>query len=102
MDAKDKIINYLETDPEIYKIINSKEHLLIFKEINKNPINFVDLSKKIDFKKVSILYNILDNLIAKKFISKVNIDKNELYYITDTGKEFINLYAKAKKDFNLI
>jgi predicted transcriptional regulator len=102
METKEKILNYLEMDPEIYKIINSKEHMLILKEIYKTTTNIDDLFKKTDFKKLSILYNILDNLLVKKFISKVNLDKNELYYITDKGKEFIGLYEKAKKDFDLI
>jgi len=102
MSDKDKLITMIETDPELYSIINSKEHIFVLGLFIKEPRTFEEILRKTDFKKVSILYNILDNLLAKKYIRKLNINKNEVYYITAEGKSFLTLVESAKKDFNLL
>ena len=102
MENKDKLITLIESDPEIYKIINSKEHIAVLSIIGTESLGFDELNRKTDFKKVSILYNILDSLSDKKFIRKLEVNKNQIYYITDEGKAFISLVKNAQKDFNLI
>jgi len=102
MENKDKLITMIETDPELYNIINSKEHIKVLEIITAGPTTFEELSKKTYFKKVSILYNILDNLLAKKYLRKLNVNQNDVYYITAEGKTFLNLVESAKKDFNLL
>jgi len=101
MNEKDKLITMIETDPELYKIINSKEHIFVLELFSTEPTTFEEILRKTDFKKVSILYNILDNLLAKKYLRKLNVNKNDIYYITAEGKNFLNLVESAKKDFNL-
>jgi DNA-binding PadR family transcriptional regulator len=102
MENKDKLITYIESDPDLYKIINSKEHILILELIGEKSIDIEELSRKTDFKKVSILYNILDNLLDKKYIKKLDVNKNKVYYITDEGKIILNLVKSAQKEFNLL
>ena len=102
MENKDKLITLIESDPEIYKIINSKEHIAVLSIIGTESLGFDELNRKTDFKKVSILNNILDSLSDKKFIRKLEVNKNQIYYITDEGKAFISLVKNAQKDFNLI
>ncbi len=101
MENKDKLITLVESDPDLYKIINSKAHIKVLEAIATESLNFYDLSRKTDFKKVSILYNILDNLLDKKYIRKLEINKNQVYYITNEGKNIYNLVKNAQKDFNL-
>ncbi len=101
MNEKDKLITMIETDPELYKIINSKEHIFVLELFSTEPTTFEEILRKTDFKKVSILYNILDNLLAKKYLRKLNVNKNDMYYITAEGKNFLSLVESAKKDFNL-
>jgi len=101
MENKDKLITLVEGDPDLYKIINSEDHLRVLEAIATETINFDDLSRKTDFKKVSILYNILDNLLDKKYIRKIEVNKNQVYYITSEGKNIYNLVKNAQKDFNL-
>lgn len=101
MEDNEKLINLLEKDPELYKIINSKEIMLLLEEIRKNPQKKDELIRKIYFKKVSILYNILDNLTKKNLIKKINIDNEEIYYITEDGDSFLRLCNKARNMFNI-
>ncbi|MDD3178083.1 MAG: winged helix-turn-helix domain-containing protein [Candidatus ainarchaeum sp.] len=101
MENKDKLINILEEDPELYKIINSKEIMQILEQIKTKPQKKEEITRKIYFKKVSILYNILDILIKKKIIKKIDIENKEIYYITDKGNEFMDLCYIAKKKYNI-
>lgn len=96
------LINMLQKDPDLYKILNSKPHLEILEEISKKPILFKDLQIKIYFKRVSMLYNILDMLIEKEFIKKIVLSDKETYYITETGNKFIQNYKASKEELNLI
>ncbi len=98
---KDKLIGILEQDPELYKLINSKPHISILKEISLKPIDFEQLKKKIYFKRISILYNILNTLIDKKLVNKLDINNKDMYYITDKGTKFIQLCKITEKEFNL-
>jgi predicted transcriptional regulator len=101
MEDKDKLITLIESDPDLYKIINSKDHIIVLGIIAEESLGFDDLSRKTDFKKVSILYNILDNLLDKKYIKKLEVNKNQVYYITNEGKTIYNLVKSAQKNFNL-
>ncbi|MEI8364083.1 MAG: hypothetical protein WCF78_01335 [archaeon] len=101
MEDKDKLITLIESDPDLYKIINSKEHIKVLNIIALESLDFEELSRKTDFKKVSILYNILDNLLDKKYIKKLEVNNNQVYYITNEGKNIYNLVKSAQKDFNL-
>jgi predicted transcriptional regulator len=100
MDDK-KLIEMIEKDPDLYKILNSKVYIEVLYEINKNSIEIDKLKRKIYFKNISILYNILDDLIKKEFIRKIKIKNNEVYFITENGKYFIRLYENEKKKYDL-
>jgi DNA-binding HxlR family transcriptional regulator len=100
-DNKEKLIELIESKPKLLKIIQSKEHIQILQEIYKEPQKNQDLKLKTSFKNVSILYNILDTLIQSNLVKKMEIDEEYIYFLTDKGKELIELYNLAKNKFDL-
>jgi len=101
MTEKEKLIEMVEKEPELLKIIQSKEHMAVLVEINKKPPKIEELKVNIYFKNVSILYNILDTLIQTKLIKKIQLDEKEVYYLTDKGKDFVSIYIESKEKFDL-
>jgi len=101
MTKKERLIEMIETEPELLKIIQSKEYMKVLEEINKKPPKIEFLKSNIDFKNVSILYNILDTLIQTNFIKKILLDEEEVYYLTDKGQEFVSIYIESKEKFDL-
>jgi len=99
---KNKFITSIEKDPELYKIINSKEHMFIFQKIFENPRNDDEFKREDYFKNISILYNILDTLINKNLIKKITVNDNEMYYTTEYGNNFYKMYDITKNKFKLI
>lgn len=99
--SEKKLVEMIEKDPDIYKMLNSKIYIDVLEQINQNSKGIDELKRKIYFKNISILYNILDDLIKKKFIRKTKIKEKEIYFITENGREFIGLYQNAKKKYNL-
>ena len=100
-DKKERLVEIIETEPELLKILNSKEHMQVLLEINKKPQKHQELKVNIYFKNVSILYNILDTLIQTKLIKKIQLDEEEVYYLTDKGKDFVSIYIESKEKFDL-
>ena len=101
MTKKERLIEMIETEPELLKIIQSKEYMKVLEEINKKPPKIEFLKSNIDFKNVSILYNILDTLIQTNLIKKILLDEEEVYYLTDKGQEFVSIYIESKEKFDL-
>jgi len=101
MSEREKLIEFIEKEPELLKILKSKEYMQVLEEISKEPPKIENLKVKTCFKNVSILYNILDTLIQKNFVKKIEVDKEEFYYLTEKGKEFFEMYKVAKEKFNL-
>ncbi len=101
MDKNERLIEMVEKEPELLKILNSEEHMRVLLEINRKAQKNEELKVNIYFKNVSILYNILDTLISNKLIKKTEIDKDIVYYLTDKGEEFVELYLNTKEKFNL-
>ena len=102
INIKDTLVKSLEENPQLYKIFNSKDYILVLEEFYcKKNLNIEDLQRNINIKKYAILYNILDSLIKEKLIKKIKVDNNDIYFITDTGKKIIELYKKTKEEFKL-
>jgi len=99
---KNKFITNIEKDPELYKIINSTEHMFIFQKIYENPQSDEKFKREDYFKNISVLYNILDTLISKKLIKKITVNNNEMYYTTEYGNEFYKMYDIIKNKFKLM
>jgi DNA-binding HxlR family transcriptional regulator len=100
-DKKERLVEIIEKEPELLKILNSKEHIQVLLEINKKPQKHQELKVNIYFKNVSILYNILDTLVQNTLIKKIEIDDESTYYLTEKGEEFVQVYQIAKEKFNL-
>ena len=101
MGSKDNLIKVLEDDPEIYVIINSKDHLAVLDRLFAENSDFNKLKRNLYIKKDNILYNILGMLIQKGLIKEIEVNENKIYYITDNGKKLVELFRDAKKEFNL-
>ncbi len=101
IDIKDSLVKTLEENPELYKIINSKGHISVLEEVCKENMDFENIKRNTYIKKANILYNILDTLIQKGLVKKIEVNKNVVYYITDVGEKLVVLYKKAKHDYNL-
>jgi|GEM_PF-1316505 len=102
VELNDLLIRFLEEDPELYKIIKSQQHMSVLREIAKENINFANLIRKIYFKKDTILNNILDTLIQRQLVQKINISNDVVYYLTEKGDSLMKLYDKNKKNYDLI
>jgi predicted transcriptional regulator len=98
---KDTLVKTLEENPDLYKILNSKDHMKVLDTIYKGNSDFANIKRIVKLKKDTILYNILDTLINKKLIKKININKNNIYYITSVGKKFFELYKNTKEEFTI-
>jgi len=101
MQEKERLIEMIEKEPELLKILESKEHIAVLIEISKKPPKIENLKVNISFKNVSILYNILDTLIQNKLIKKIEVSKEQVYYLTEKGEEFVNVYKISKDRFDL-
>jgi predicted transcriptional regulator len=104
-DNKDILIKMLAEEPRLMDLINSKEHLSVLEFLEKDSCDFLNLKsnlmKYIYIKKDIILYNILESLIQKELIKKIKANENQVYFITEKGKRFIELYRETKKEFNI-
>lgn len=104
-ENKDKLIKILSEEPGLYDVINSKQHLYILEVLKKESQDLQhikkDIPKDININKDIILYNILDTLTQKNLIKKIQVNNSEIYYITDKGKLLFDLYASAKKEYNI-
>ncbi len=101
VNIKDNLVKTLADNPELYKIVNSKDHISILKEIFKENLDFSNIKRKTYIKKDNIIYNILETLEQKELIKKIEVNNNIQYYITENGKKLINLYEEAKKEYNI-
>ncbi len=101
MQEKERLIEMIEKEPELLKILESKEHIAVLMEIAKKPPKIENLKVNISFKNVSILYNIFDTLIQNKLIKKIEVSKEQVYYLTEKGEEFVNVYKISKDRFDL-
>ena len=101
MDENEKLVEMIEKEPKLLKVINSEEHMSVLLEISKKSQNNEELKTNIYFKNVSILYNILDTLLSNKLIKKTEIENNLVYFLTDKGNLFVNLYQNTKEKFSL-
>lgn len=101
MQEKERLIEFIEKEPELLKIIESKEHIDVLLKIFEKPPKIEELKTKTSFKNVSILYNILDALIHSKLIKKIEVGNEEVYYVTDKGEEFVKTYKVSKEKFDL-
>jgi predicted transcriptional regulator len=70
-------------------------------EISLKPPKIENLKAKTSFKNVSILYNILDTLIQNKLIKKIELNEEQVYYLTEKGEEFVSIYKISKERFDL-
>jgi predicted transcriptional regulator len=101
IERSEKLVEMVSKEPDLLKILKSNEHMSVLLEIYKKTQKIDNLKVNIYFKNVSILYNILDTLIHNKIVKKIEIDGNLVYYLTDKGKEFVEIYKEAKEKFNL-
>jgi len=101
MGSKESLIKVLEDDPEVYTIINSKDHVAVLEALFKENHDFSKLKRNLYIKKDNILYNILGMLIQKGLAKEIEVNENKIYYITDEGKKLVELFRNAKKEFNL-
>jgi DNA-binding HxlR family transcriptional regulator len=101
IDIKDSLVKTLEENPDLYKIINSKDHVDVLEQICKQHTDLSNLKRNTYIKKDNILYNILETLIQKELVKKIDINDNIIYHITDVGEKLVNLYKNAKKEYNL-
>ncbi|MDD3244835.1 MAG: hypothetical protein PHU47_01670 [Candidatus ainarchaeum sp.] len=104
-ENKDKLIQLLSQDPGLYDVINSNQHIYVLQILEKDSQEFQNIKKElpkdININKDIILYNILDTLIQKNLIKKIQVNKSQIYYITEKGKFLFKLYTDAKKEYNL-
>lgn len=101
MVKKDKVIEFIEKEPELLKIITSEQHMLVLLNIFEKPYEIEKLKIKTSFKNVSVLYNILETLILNDLVKKIELNKEQIYYLTEKGKEFTKTYKDSKKKFDL-
>jgi DNA-binding HxlR family transcriptional regulator len=101
VEIHDSLVKTLEENTELYKIINSKDHLAVLEEIFKKNIAFEDIKKNTYIKKDNILYNILSTLTQKELIKEIEVNNNKIYYITDSGEKLVKLCQQARKEYNL-
>jgi predicted transcriptional regulator len=104
-DNKNNLIKMFTEEPKLLDVVNSKEHMAVLNILEQNSADFLNLKKDIlkyiYIKKDIILYNILESLIQKELIKKIGVNENKVYYITEKGKKFINLYKDTKKEFEI-
>lgn len=104
-ENKDNLIKMFTEEPKLLDIVKSKEHMAVLTILEQNSANFLNLKKDvlkyIYIKKDIILYNILEALIQKDLIKKIGVNENTVYYITEKGKKFMNLYNETKKEFDI-
>ncbi|HNW05474.1 MAG TPA: hypothetical protein PK655_01180 [archaeon] len=104
-DNKNNLIKMFTEEPKLLDVVNSNEHMAVLNILEQNSADFLnlkkDLLKYIYIKKDIILYNILESLIQKDLIKKIGVNENKVYYITEKGKKFINLYKDTKKEFEI-
>ncbi len=105
-DNKDVLIKMLADEPKLLDVINSNDHLAVLDILDTNSFDFQNikavLTKYTYIKKDIILYNILETLIQRELVKKININDNKVYFITEKGKRLISLYKETKKEFNLV
>jgi len=105
-NPKDVFLKMLSDEPGLYDVLKSKEHTLVLNILEKDNFDFnaikAYLSQQAYINKDIILYNILDTLIKKDLIKKININNKEIYFLTDKGKNFIKVYNQTRQEFSLI
>jgi Fe2+ or Zn2+ uptake regulation protein len=101
-DLKESLIKMVEDNPQLYKIISSKDHMIVLEEIyKKKNIDIEYLQRNINIKKYTILYNILESLIKENLIKKIKLSNKDVYFINENGQKIIDLYKKTKQKFTL-
>jgi DNA-binding HxlR family transcriptional regulator len=101
VNIKEDLVKTLEENTDLYKIINSKDHLIILEEIFKKNTDFEDLKKNTYIKKDNILYNILSTLSQKELIKEIEVNEKKVYYVTENGEKLVKLCQQARKEYNL-
>lgn len=96
--AYKKMKHFIEKHPKAFPVIRSDLFLQILNSL-KTAKDIIRLKSEFPFIEENDLREIMDTLIKTELATKFKASNKDFYYLTNTGKEFIEIYNETKKAF---
>ncbi len=103
MSQNKSFIMFLEENPKLFAIAKSDMCINLLKILKKTALPINEIKKTSYFSKFEEhdIETLLNLLIELKLIKREKFSTKNIYYTTENADEFLTIYDKTKKEFNI-
>ena len=100
MKAHEEYMLFLEEHPELHSLTKSGLYLSVILFLAKQGKTMIEIMRSFPSIEEEDVELIVKSLISVGAVKKINALGKEVYYAEDIGKELLEKYNNAKKDFS--
>jgi len=98
MDPDKELIEFVQQNPVCYAIMRSPAHMSVLQSLAKGAKGKVQLLIAFPRIESADIDLIVDSLVEGGLLGKMEVGSNQMYYVNETGKQFLAIFNRTKKD----